>query len=310
MHGSASISSHPAQLEEYHLPANHEGSSGHHTISTVNVGDDRHALRVMGLAIIRRKPGSHVEGEKESMEVGQLGTSKCLKDRPEQATRVHRKNMSKNAWPKYDPTLEKEDDSDDEYYHERIRRIVKAKELYGKDSGGSTSLVSEKRSESSLMFPTMQSLPATCLSLDKEGIKLGDRLAELAITLPPSADLDSSRATSTPSSPDEVVFASRTNTTLLHQLADHDTQRSNSMGVSYSWRSSCAVVGPVRQPDPDRRPPPHTAPGDHEQVVLRGINEKAQNFRSYSRKMSEVKTGFASKLEERFTRLDVSEENT
>jgi hypothetical protein len=150
----------------------------------------------------------------------------------------------------------------------------------------------------------------------------------LAVALPPSIDLNPSRATCTSQlAEEEVIFADRATITLPQQAADTEIERSNSVGSSYSWRSDRAVIGvhqPVQrargrdpdrrppppsacaEPDTDRRPPPPSALAAHEAVVLRGINSKTRPVSSYNKDAPGVKPGLAQKLVGRFTRLDIS----
>jgi hypothetical protein len=299
--GTASFASpQTIQPKKHHLAPKLDGDKGHSAVPAVNAGDDRLALRAKGLATVRREPVPNAKEENEALGVWKAGPKQCISYTPEQASRIRPKNVTKKAWPKYDPSLEDEMDSDDEYYAARIRTIGKAKEMYGRGSCLSPRSKSESRCEGSPMIFWTQSSPAMSLSSNGKEIKPGDRIADLAIALPPSASLHSSCAISTPSTPDEeIVFAGRDNITSTYKPSNNDMERSTSMGSSYSWRSTGAVVGPTREPDPDRRPPPPSAWAAREQAVSRGIKSKEPLV---------VNSGLVHKLVDRFTRLDVSGE--
>jgi hypothetical protein len=255
--GTASFASpQTIQPKEHHLAPKLDGDEGHSTVPAVNAGDDRLALRAKGLAIVHREPVPNTKEGNEILGVWKAGPKQCTSYTPEQASKTRPKNVTKKAWPKYDPSLEDEMDSDDEYYAARIRTIGKAKEMYGRGSCLSPRSKSESRCEDSPTIFSTQSSPAMSLSSDEEKIKLGDRIADLTFALPPSASLHSSRAIFTPSTPDEeIVFAGRDNFNSTYQPSNNDIVRSTSVSSSYSWRSTGAVVGPTREPNPDRQPP-------------------------------------------------------
>jgi hypothetical protein len=92
------------------------------TVSVEDAGDDRYALRAKAL---QRRPVLQKQ-EKVSIVVEKTGTAQASETR---ASKVRRKNVSKKAWPTYDPSLEKED-SDDEYYAARLHTVSATKKQY------------------------------------------------------------------------------------------------------------------------------------------------------------------------------------
>jgi hypothetical protein len=224
--GTASFASpQTIQPKKHHLAPKLDGDKGHSAVPAVNAGDDRLALRAKGLATVRREPVPNAKEENEALGVWKAGPKQCISYTPEQASRIRPKNVTKKAWPKYDPSLEDEMDSDDEYYAARIRTIDKAKEMYGRGSCISPRSKSESRCEDSPMMFRTQSSPAMFLSFNGEEINLRDRIADLAIALPPSASLHSSRAISTPSIPDkEIVFAARGSINFTYQPTSNDME--------------------------------------------------------------------------------------
>jgi hypothetical protein len=282
-----------------------EKEEGLITVRTEKAGDDRHTTRPKA---VPRKPVLQAKQDQTP-----VGYRYHFYPETEQNSNVRRKNVGKGAWPEYDPTLERKGHSDDEYYAARLRTVGKAKEQYtGRCTTDEGSLIVSSRGKE------FEGSPAPSPSSDEDEVGLAHRLADLAAALPPSASL----YTSTPSRPDKEVMYARTarnkdDAQQKHTEIVFDDSRSNpspsrassptsSIGSSYSWRSTRAVLGRTREPDADRRAPPPSAWAAYEKDVEGGIKPETQLISSHNKDASDVNLGLAQRLAGRFKRLDVS----